>query len=70
MGQMSNSDQCSNGLELDLISLLVNFLGELGHIITKFDFLWTRRVILRNVGTYSNLTYVHFWSTCQVNWAK
>ena len=36
---MSDSEQCSNRLKLDLISLLVNFLGELGQIMTTFDFL-------------------------------
>ena len=43
---MSDSEQCSNRLKLDLISLLVNFLGELGQIMSRFDYLLTRRVIL------------------------
>ena len=40
--------QCSNRLELDLISLLVNFLCELGQIMTRCDFLWVRWLILSN----------------------
>ena len=52
---MSDSEQCSNRLELDLISLLVNFSCELGQIITRYDFLWVRWVILSNVRTYLNL---------------
>ena len=40
-------------LELDLISLLVNFSCELGQIITRYDFLWVRRVILSNVTAYA-----------------
>ena len=39
---MSHFEQCSNRLELDLISLLVNFLCELGQIIARYDFLWAR----------------------------
>ena len=35
MCYMSDSEQCSNRLELDLISLLVNFSWELGHIMTR-----------------------------------
>ena len=37
---MNDSEQCSNRLELDLMSLLVNFLCELGQIMTRYDFLW------------------------------
>ena len=50
MDQMSDSDQCSNRLQPDLISLLVNFSCALGHIMTRYDFLWARRVILRGGG--------------------
>ena len=39
---MSDSEQCSSRLELDLILLLVNFLCELGQIMTRYDFLWVR----------------------------
>ena len=58
MGQMSDSEQYSNRLKLDIISHLVNFLGELGQIMTRFDFLWTRRVILSNVWTDSQLDLI------------
>ena len=34
---MSDSDQCSNRLELDLISLLVNFSCEVGQIMARYD---------------------------------
>ena len=37
---MSDSEQCSDRLELYLISLLVNFSCELGLIMTRYDFLW------------------------------
>ena len=70
MGWMSDSEQCSNRLELDLISLLVNFSCELGPIMTRYDFLWARWVILSNVRTDLNLTYFRFWSTFHVNWGK
>ena len=36
---MSDSEQFSNQLELDIISLLVNFSCELGYIMTRYDFL-------------------------------
>ena len=48
MGKMNNSEQCSNRLELDLISLLVNYSYELGQIMARFDFLWPRWVIVSN----------------------
>ena len=50
---MSDSEQCSNRLELDLISLLVNFSCELGQIMTRYDFIWPRLVNLNNVQTDS-----------------
>ena len=56
MGWMSDSEQCSNRLALDLASLLVNFSCELEQIMTRYDFLWARRVILSNVQTNLNLT--------------
>ena len=37
-----DSEQCSNQLELYLISLLVNFSCELGQTMTRYDFLWVR----------------------------
>ena len=48
---MSNSEQCSNRFEFDLISLLVNFSYELGQIMARFDFLCPRWVIMSNVQT-------------------
>ena len=42
MGQMSDCEQCSNRLELDLISLLVNFSCKLGQIMARYDFLLAR----------------------------
>ena len=55
MGWMSDSEHCSNRLELDLISLLVNFACELGQIMTRYDFLWARWMILINVRTDAQL---------------
>ena len=42
MGLISDSGQCSNQLELDLISRLVNFSCGLGQIMTRYVFLWSR----------------------------
>ena len=36
---MSDSEQCSNRLHLDLILILVNFSCELGQVMTRYDFL-------------------------------
>ena len=55
---MSDSEQCSNRLELDLISILVNILYEFGQIMTRYDFLLARRVILSNVRTDSQLDLI------------
>ena len=38
------------------MSLLVNFSCELGQIMTRYDFLWARLVILSNVRTDLNFT--------------
>ena len=54
MCYMSDSEQCSNRLELDLILLLVNFSCELGQVMTRYDFLWA--IFLSNVRTDLNLT--------------
>ena len=53
---MSDYEQCSNRLELYLISLLVNFSCELGPIMTRYDFIWAKCVILSNVRTDLNFT--------------
>ena len=58
MGKMSDSEQCSNWLELDLISLLVNFSYELGQIMVRFDFIWPRWVNLNNAQTDSQLDLI------------
>ena len=47
-GEMSDFEQCSNRLQLDL--LLVNFWYKLGKIMTRYVFL-------------EQLTYFYFWST-------
>ena len=52
---MSDSEQCLNQLQLDLITLLVNFSYQVGTMMSRYDFLEARRVILRNVRTDYNL---------------
>ena len=49
-GEISDLEQCSNRLQLDLILLLDNFWYELGKIMTRYVFL-------------EQLTYFYFWST-------
>ena len=48
----------SASVRLYLILLLVNMLSELGQIMTRYDFLWARQVILSNVRTDSQLDLV------------
>ena len=44
--KVSDSEQCLNLLQIYLISIFVNFSCELGHIMTRYDFLEVRcRVI-------------------------
>ena len=52
--------------DIHVISLLVKFSCALGQIMTRYDFLWDRRVILRNVQINSNLTKCYFFisSSC------
>ena len=57
MDQTSDSEQCSNQLQFDLISLLVIFSCDLGQIMTRYDLLWARRVILSNVQTWPNFEF-------------
>ena len=45
-GLKSDFDKCSNRLQLDLSSLLVNLLDVLGQILAIYDFLEAIRVIL------------------------
>ena len=42
MGYMSDCEECSNRLQLDLISLLVNFSYEFVQIMTRYDFVEAR----------------------------
>ena len=44
-GQTSDSEQCSNPLQLDVNSPLVNVSCELGQIMTRYDFLCTYDVL-------------------------
>ena len=57
---MTDSEKCSNRLQLDLIIILVNYSCALGPIMIRYDLLEARRMILNNVGTYSIFTYFHF----------
>ena len=68
MGQMSDSEQSLNQFKLDLILLLVNSLGELGQIMTKYVLLWARRVILNNVQTDSQIDLILLvnFSSCEL----
>ena len=45
----------------------INFSCELGQIMTRYDFLWARWVILSNVRTDLHLTSFYFWSTYHVH---
>ena len=60
------------------ISLFVNFSFELGKIITRYDFLEAKWMILNNDKTFSNLNkvrtpsnfiYYHLCLTCYIKWA-
>ena len=42
-------DQMSDSELLDIILPLVNFACELGSVVTRFDFLWTKQVMLSNL---------------------
>ena len=54
----TDSEQFSNRLQLDIISLLFHISCEFGQIMTRYDFLGARRVILSNVLTDFKLTYI------------
>ena len=64
MDQTSDSEQCSNRLQLDIVSLLVNFVCELGQIMTRYDLLGVRRVIQAD----SQLDLISIWSTFHMKW--
>ena len=66
----SDFEKCLNRFQLDLILILVNFSYELRQIMTRYDFLEVRWVILGNVPTDSNFTWFYFWSTFDMNWVK
>ena len=59
----SDFEQYLNRLQLDPISILVNFSHELAQIMTTYDFLSAKQVILSNVQTDFNLTQFLLWST-------
>ena len=46
---MSDSEQCLNQLQLNMIFLLVKFSCELGFIITRYDFMEARIMNLSNI---------------------
>ena len=54
---MSDFEQCSNQVQLDLITLLVNFSYQVGTMTSRYDFLEARRVILSNVRSEANNFY-------------
>ena len=39
MGERSDSEQCSNGLQLDISSLFLSTFCEFGQIMTRYNFL-------------------------------
>ena len=49
MGWKIDSEQYSKKLQLDLIAHFANFSCKLGNIMTRYDVLWARQVILSNV---------------------
>ena len=76
----SDFEQYLNRLQLDPISLLVNFSHELAQIMTMYDFLSAKQAILSNVRTDFNLTQfsfgqllielAHIMTTYDFLWAK
>ena len=67
---MSDSEQCSNRLQLYLILILINSSCELGQIMTRYNFLKARWMILSNVQTDSNLTGFNFGQLFIWIWAN
>ena len=59
---MSDSEQCSNRLKLDLISLLVNFACELRQIMTQYDLL---PVVLEGVGYFEIIPVMYVFVSSQ-----
>ena len=70
IGYMSDSEQCSNRLELYLISLLVNFSCELGQISDCFK-IWHRgAVLLEEYICRVNMAYMVKLGQLRVNITK
>ena len=61
-------DQVSDSEQLDIILPLVNFACELGSVVTRYDFLWTKQVILSNF--QDSFHNVFIFSNLHVNWGK
>ena len=57
---MSDSEQCSNRFEFDLISLLVNISCKLGPIMTRYDFLWGGGGVSVHQGVYDGFCISEF----------
>ena len=68
MGQTSDSEQCLNRLQLDVILLLVNFWYELGKIMTRYDFLDARFVIWLAIDLLLLLVNIWFWAKNDQIW--
>ena len=62
-GEMSDFEQCSNRLQLDLISHLVNFSYELNNIVNIYVFLVVRFVITPAVNQTSALIVLDGFET-------
>ena len=60
---MNDFEQCSNQLQLDLISLLVNFSYELSKMMTRYVFLDAGYIYFKtkmcNSATYKIYVFVH-----------
>ena len=76
IGQMSDSEQCSNRLQLDLILILVNFSYELWQVITYFhlyDHIWLPigyTSFSEQCSNLFNLTQFYFSSIFHVDLAQ
>ena len=54
-------EQFSKSFQLDVIIPIINFLFKLGNIMTRYDFLEARWVILNCFRTNSNLAWFFLW---------
>ena len=69
-GQTSDSDQCSYRRQLNIISLLANFVCELGKIMTRYDSLWTRKwfwAMFEPSSTWPNFTFGQLFMRIKAN---